>query len=134
MNTGATNNYEWYDPAAVTTVNGALRITLSQHVEHNLNFRGGMIQTWNKFCFTGGIVVVSVRMPGRANVAGLWPAIWMMGNLGRAGYGASLEGTWPYSYTECDTGTLANQTDPATLLPDVTKLGDCIFNVSWQCG
>ena len=23
---------------------------------------------------------------------GLWPAIWTVGNLGRAGYGATLEG------------------------------------------
>lgn len=33
-----------------------------------------------------------------------------MGNLGRAGYGASLEGLWPYSYDSCDVGTLPNQT------------------------
>lgn len=106
-----TNNYEWYDPAAITTKDGALQITLSQHVEHNLNFRGGMLQSWNKFCFTGGYVVASIRLPGRADVAGLWPAFWVMGNLGRAGYGATLEGTWPYSYEACDVGTLQNQTD-----------------------
>jgi beta-glucanase (GH16 family) len=33
-----------------------------------------------------------------------------MGNLGRVGYGGTLEGTWPYSYDSCDVGTLANQT------------------------
>lgn len=33
-----------------------------------------------------------------------------MGNLGRAGYGASLEGTWPYTYDACDVGTVQNQT------------------------
>ena len=33
-----------------------------------------------------------------------------MGNLGRAGYGATLEGLWPYSYDSCDVGTLSNQT------------------------
>lgn len=33
-----------------------------------------------------------------------------MGNLGRAAYGASLDGMWPYSYDSCDVGTLANQT------------------------
>jgi len=32
-----------------------------------------------------------------------------MGNLGRAGYGASLEGMWPYTYDTCDIGTVANQ-------------------------
>ena len=33
-----------------------------------------------------------------------------MGNLGRAGYGATTEGTWPYSYDSCDVGTFPNQT------------------------
>jgi hypothetical protein len=46
----------------------------------------------NKFCFTGGYIEASVQLPGANNVFGLWPAIWTMGNLGRAGYGASLEG------------------------------------------
>lgn len=46
----------------------------------------------NKFCFTGGYIEASVTMPGPNNVMGLWPAIWTMGNLGRAGYGATLEG------------------------------------------
>ena len=35
-----------------------------------------------------------------------------MGNLGRAGYGASLDGLWPYTYDSCDVGTLPNQTFP----------------------
>jgi hypothetical protein len=51
-----------------------------------------MIQSWNKFCFTGGYIEVSVSLPGVNDVVGLWPAVWTMGNLGRAGYGASLEG------------------------------------------
>jgi len=33
-----------------------------------------------------------------------------MGNLGRAGYGGSLDGMWPYTYDSCDVGTLKNQT------------------------
>lgn len=33
-----------------------------------------------------------------------------MGNLGRAGYGATTEGMWPYSYDTCDLGTFPNQT------------------------
>jgi beta-glucan synthesis-associated protein KRE6 len=71
---------------------------------------GGMVSTWNKFCFTGGLVVASVVLPGRSTVEGLWPAIWAMGNLGRAGYGASLDGMWPYTYEACDVGALPNQT------------------------
>ena len=46
----------------------------------------------NKFCFTGGIFEASVQLPGANNVVGMWPAIWTMGNLGRAGYGSTLEG------------------------------------------
>lgn len=36
----ATNNYEWYDPAAITTSNGKLQITLSETPDHEKNFRG----------------------------------------------------------------------------------------------
>ncbi|KAG6821346.1 hypothetical protein H0H93_014143 [Arthromyces matolae] len=103
----ATNNLEWYDPAAITTNNGALEITLSRKDTHGLEYESGMMTTWNKFCFTGGLIEASVTLPGANNVVGLWPAIWTMG---RAGYGASLEGMWPYTYDSCDVGTVANQT------------------------
>ncbi|KAK0233043.1 beta-glucan synthesis-associated [Armillaria fumosa] len=105
-----TNNLEWYDPAAITTKGGALTITLSKKETHGLNYQGGMMSTWNKFCFTGGMILTSVTLPGANNILGLWPAVWTMGNLGRAGYGASLEGTWPYTYDACDIGTVPNQT------------------------
>lgn len=83
---------EWYDPAAITTSNGSLRITLSEKQTHGLDYQGGMMSSWNKFCFTGGMVETSVMLPGAPNIVGLWPAIWTMGNLGRAGYGATLDG------------------------------------------
>lgn len=105
-----TNDLEWYDPSAVTTKDGKLVLTLSNTPEHDLNYTSGMISSWNKFCFTGGRIEVSVTLPGSNDVPGLWPAVWTMGNLGRAGYGASLEGMWPYSYDSCDVGTLPNQT------------------------
>ncbi|EJC99060.1 beta-glucan synthesis-associated protein [Fomitiporia mediterranea MF3/22] len=105
-----TNNLEWYDPSAVTTKDGYLHITLSNVSNHGLYYMGGMITSWNKFCFTGGILEASVSLPGASNIHGLWPAVWAMGNLGRAGYGASLEGMWPYTYDACDVGTLPNQT------------------------
>ncbi|KAG6910955.1 hypothetical protein DXG01_006009 [Tephrocybe rancida] len=106
----ATNNLEWYDPSAVTTENGALVITFSQMRTHDLQYQGGLISTWNKFCFTGGYIEVSAQLPGVNNVVGMWPAVWTMGNLGRAGYGATLEGMWPYTYDACDVGTAPNQT------------------------
>lgn len=105
-----TNNLEWYDPEAITTQDGYLVITLSQKDTHNLNYQGGMVSSWNKFCFTGGYIEASVSLPGVNNIVGLWPAIWTLGNLGRAGYGASLEGMWPYTYDACDVGTAPNQT------------------------
>lgn len=40
-----------------------------------------------------------------------------MGNLGRPGYGATTEGTWPYSYDSCDVGALPNQTNVAQTGP-----------------
>ncbi|KII90889.1 glycoside hydrolase family 16 protein [Plicaturopsis crispa FD-325 SS-3] len=106
----STGNYEWYDPAAITTSNGSLKITLEKKETHNLHYQGGMMSTWNKFCFTGGYVETSVVLPGVNNIVGLWPAVWTMGNLGRAGYGASLDGMWPYTYDACDVGTVKNQT------------------------
>ncbi|KIK67427.1 glycoside hydrolase family 16 protein [Collybiopsis luxurians FD-317 M1] len=123
-----TNNLEWYSPEAVTTANGSLVITLSAKENHNLNYQGGLVATWNKFCFTGGYVETSLVIPGANNVLGLWPAVWTMGNLGRAGYGATLEGTWPYTYDACDVGTVQNQTlngqpEAATVNGDAGKGG-----------
>lgn len=66
------------------------------------NFKSGMAQSWNKFCYTGGILEVSVTFPGRSDVGGLWPAVWLMGNLGRATYEASTNLMWPWSYPKCD--------------------------------
>lgn len=53
-------------------------------------------------------------MPGDSKVPAYWPAIWTMGNLGRAGFGATTDGTWPYLYEACDVGALPNQTWPTS--------------------
>ncbi|CAN0308956.1 unnamed protein product [Ascophyllum nodosum] len=70
------------------------------------NFRSSMINSWNKFCFTGesvgGIVEISAKLPGEHNIGGLWPAFWLLGNLGRATYEASTNLIWPWSYNKCD--------------------------------
>lgn len=130
-----TANMEWYDPAAITTADGALQVTLSQKNTHGMKFEGGMMSTWNKFCFTGGLILASVRLPGPNNVHGLWPALWTMGNLGRAGYGASLDGLWPYSYDACDIGTVKNQS--VDRLPEATQTTGpdyANFELSYQPG
>jgi beta-glucanase (GH16 family) len=76
-----TDDVEWYDPAQITTEGGKLVITMEQKQNHNLNFVSGMLQGWNKFCFTTGYVEVSVSLPGSVNVQGFWPGVWSMGNL-----------------------------------------------------
>lgn len=85
--------------------------------------------SWNKFCFTGGYISASIQLPGASDVWGLWPAFWTMGNLGRAGYGASLDGMWPYSYDSCDVGTLKNQSLGA-YPPESLTNGDWAYDYS----
>jgi beta-glucanase (GH16 family) len=73
---------------------------LDPSMNHNLSYMGGMISTWNKasqllliprssidgrlkFCFTGGLIVTNVMMPGITNIFGLWPAVWTCVNFTR---------------------------------------------------
>ncbi|KAL0570695.1 hypothetical protein V5O48_011270 [Marasmius crinis-equi] len=127
---GVTGDMEWYDPQQVTTRDGALVITMDVNTtaeagltpgssapfkaedNHGLAYRSGMVQSWNKFCFTSGYIEVSVILPGpNSSQVGYWPGAWTMGNLGRPGYRATTDGMWPYSYDECDVGTFINQTE-----------------------
>eukprot|EP00596_Hydrurales_sp_CCMP1899_P009423 CAMPEP_0119051234 /NCGR_PEP_ID=MMETSP1177-20130426/72917_1 /TAXON_ID=2985 /ORGANISM="Ochromonas sp, Strain CCMP1899" /LENGTH=161 /DNA_ID=CAMNT_0007030365 /DNA_START=1390 /DNA_END=1871 /DNA_ORIENTATION=+ len=70
------------------------------------NYTSGMVQTWNKFCFTGGVLELSIKLPGHADSGGLWPAAWLVGNLARAGYDKSTMNMWPWSYNKC--GDISN--------------------------
>jgi beta-glucanase (GH16 family) len=36
------------------------------------NYTSGMIQTWNKFCFTGGVLDMKIKLPGQYDEGGLW--------------------------------------------------------------
>jgi hypothetical protein len=36
--------------------------------------QSAMVQSWNKFCFVGGIVEFSAKLPGDPRTGGLWPA------------------------------------------------------------
>ncbi|KDN37556.1 hypothetical protein RSAG8_10073, partial [Rhizoctonia solani AG-8 WAC10335] len=49
-----TNNLEWYSPDMVNTGGGHLNITLARQKWRGLDYKGGMLTSWNKFCFTGG--------------------------------------------------------------------------------
>lgn len=93
-------------PDAVTTRDGKLEITMTQEPINGLNFRSGMLQSWNKLCFTGGYIEVSMSFPGDSKIMGYWPGAWTLGNLGRPGYGGTNHGVWPYTYNECKLNSL----------------------------
>jgi beta-glucan synthesis-associated protein KRE6 len=82
---------QYYKDERVTTNNGFLNIsTINEDIHFTAldkdpakkaktmtkNYQSGMLQGWNKFCFTGGVVEISARLPGRADIGGLWPAMW----------------------------------------------------------
>ena len=108
----------FYHASAVTTSGGSLNITTAfsptsfmsaedtkgyvEMTKRRKAYSSGMVQGWNKFCFTGGILEIRAKLPGRYDVGGLWPGMWMMGNLARATYVASSDWIWPWSYDECD--------------------------------
>lgn len=97
----------------MTTANGTLNIEFKNFINHGLNYRSGMIQSWNKLCYKNGHLEASISLPGSGEVSGLWPGFWTMGNLARPGYLGSTEGLWPYSYHDkCDVGITPNQSSP----------------------
>eukprot|EP00562_Extubocellulus_spinifer_P006029 CAMPEP_0178516632 /NCGR_PEP_ID=MMETSP0696-20121128/25222_1 /TAXON_ID=265572 /ORGANISM="Extubocellulus spinifer, Strain CCMP396" /LENGTH=660 /DNA_ID=CAMNT_0020146931 /DNA_START=283 /DNA_END=2265 /DNA_ORIENTATION=+ len=70
-------------------------------VHDTKHFRSAMLQGWDKFCFTGGVVETEVVLPGKHNVGGLWPAFWLLGNLARHTYVGSSEHVWPWASDTC---------------------------------
>ncbi|KAF8322566.1 glycoside hydrolase family 16 protein [Clavulina sp. PMI_390] len=134
---GSTQDLEYYEPGQITTRDGHLVIVLEMEETYGLPFKSGMLQSWNKFCFTTGYIEVSTVFPGDQNVAGYWPGAWFMGNLGRPGYESTGDGLWPYSYDSCDVGTLPNQTDSSGNPSIVTTAGGnpkYNNNLSWLPG
>jgi beta-glucanase (GH16 family) len=107
---------QFYNGSYATTRNGSLVIkTTTEDTEWkgwnpyekkyqtmSRHFRSAMLQGWNKFCFTGGIIEVRVKFPGKSDIGGLWPAVWLLGNLGRATFESSTNLMWPWSYRECN--------------------------------
>ena len=114
---------QFYDKDAVSTNHGHLNITTSaedttfkglndetmKYRKVTKHFKSGMMQSWNKFCFTGGIVEVRAQLPGDAYIGGLWPAMWLMGNLARATYVGSSDWLWPWSFNTCDPALQSKQ-------------------------
>ena len=93
IDTNAALHYYRHDNAA--TLDGMLRIRTERKTNAYRAFdekkkkyyadkkfvQSAMLQSWNKFCFIGGIVEFSAKLPGDPRVGGLWPALWMLGEL-----------------------------------------------------
>ena len=76
LNYWPTADLEWYDPGQITTENGYLKITIEQRTDyHNLSYISGMMTSWNKFCFTGGILEAAISLPGVPTISGFWPGM-----------------------------------------------------------
>lgn len=113
----------FYRPENIATTNGVLNISTIiktnryrafdekklKYYADAKHIQSGMVQGWNKFCLTGGIIEFSAKLPGDPEVGGLWPALWMLGNLARATYVGSSNFVWPYSYNECDEKSMYSQ-------------------------
>jgi beta-glucanase (GH16 family) len=107
---------QFYNSSYIYTANGSLIISTTtedtkwkgwnpykkKYETMQRHFRSGMLQSWNKFCYTGGILEIDLQFPGRSDIGGLWPAVWLLGNLGRATFEASTNLMWPWSYEKCD--------------------------------
>ncbi|EGZ29202.1 hypothetical protein PHYSODRAFT_467505 [Phytophthora sojae] len=80
-------------------------------------YRAAMVQSWNKFCFQGGMLEVRAQLPVASKAYyPTWPGIWMMGNLGRAIFSASTNRMWPFSYNKCE---------PDVFNPDNQRISAC---------
>ena len=73
------------------------------------HFKSAMLQSWNKFCFTGGIIEAEAQLPGDPKTGGLWPAFWLLGNLARHTYVGSSDHVWPWSSDTCTEKTMYAQ-------------------------
>jgi len=108
----------YYHADRVRTTNGVLNITTDHSpteflsaedekgyvvmVKRSKPYSSGLVQGWHKFCFTGGIVEIRAKLPGNPYVGGLWPAMWLLGELARATYVGSTDWIWPWSFDKCD--------------------------------
>lgn len=86
LDTNAALHFYSHDNARTT--NGVLNITTERKVNMYKAFdevkkvfyadkkyiQSGMLQSWNKFCFIGGAVEFSAKLPGDPHKGGLWPA------------------------------------------------------------
>ncbi|CCO27401.1 Eukaryotic translation initiation factor 2 subunit alpha Short=eIF-2-alpha [Rhizoctonia solani AG-1 IB] len=120
-----TNNLEWYSPDQVTTKGGFLHVTLENTRWRGLDYKGGMIASWNKFCFTGGYFVDGTFVGRAAPEIDVFEAI--ISN--QVGY-ISQSGQWaPFNYQYA----WKNTSDNLHILSEDTEFNTYVGGVLQQC-
>uniref|UniRef100_M4BNE8 GH16 domain-containing protein n=1 Tax=Hyaloperonospora arabidopsidis (strain Emoy2) TaxID=559515 RepID=M4BNE8_HYAAE len=125
------------DPKSISVYN--MYKTPPEFQEVKFHYRAAMVQSWNKFCYQGGMLEVRAQLPGAVSDKSgnpdlalgksgkvatkeyypTWPGIWMLGNLGRAIFSASTNRMWPFSYDKCE---------PDVFNPDNQRISACDDN------
>lgn len=73
---GVTPDLECYDPDAVSTANGPLNLKFDALENHLLNYRSGMVQSWNELCVEGVRMEGSISLPDRGDIEGFRYSYW----------------------------------------------------------
>jgi beta-glucan synthesis-associated protein KRE6 len=60
----ATGDVEWYDSRQLYTADGSLHVRIENVASNGMSYRSGMLQSWNKLCFTSGYIEVALTLPG----------------------------------------------------------------------
>lgn len=88
-------------PSMISASGGTLRINGTKQQFGGADYIGGQLTSWNRFCYQGGYLEVKYKLPGGPHELGVWPAVWIMGNLARDVFPSSGENVWPFTYDDC---------------------------------
>ena len=90
-------------PQMVDASDGVLHLRARKQKFGGADYLGAQLTTWNKLCYQGGYLEVAFKLPGGPGreATGIWTAIWIMGNLARDNFPASVKDVWPFTYDEC---------------------------------
>lgn len=75
--TGQNNEKEYYQASNATEGGGNLIITAKKQAVGGMQYTSARLNTQNKFSVQYGRIEARIKLP---NVAGMWPAFWMLGN------------------------------------------------------
>ncbi|KAG1795944.1 glycoside hydrolase family 16 protein [Suillus plorans] len=131
---GSTGDQGWYGPAQITTRGGYLSIVIDQMPKNDLPYRSGMLQSWNKFCFTGGYIDCGVEHASQQD--GRMHGRWVILHARDA---ARLQAAYGLTPMTCDVGTFPNQAErdgsgPAAALQSNALKTKYNYELSWLPG